>query len=110
MSSAIHQPVRVRVTAAVLLTLILCLPWLTTLSERISPISYASEALGYRYFHSYRLLHGDKSPIWEAQGQTLERSPITTSPMTWALGSMYADGAIRGANPLKLRIMIGKLS
>ena len=51
MSSAIHQPVRVRVTAAVLLTLILCLPWLTTLSERISPISYASEALGYRYFH-----------------------------------------------------------
>jgi hypothetical protein len=71
MSSAIHQPVRVRVTAAVLLTLILCLPWLTTLSERISPISYASEALGYRYFHSYRLLHGDKSPIWEAQGQTL---------------------------------------
>jgi hypothetical protein len=50
---------------------------------------------------------GAVSPRKEAHGQMLERSPITTSPITCALGSMYADGATFGANPLKLRIMVG---
>jgi hypothetical protein len=60
-----------RATAAALWTVLLCLPWLTILCRGISPISYASEALGYRYFHSYRILNGDPSAIWEAQGQVL---------------------------------------
>jgi len=60
-----------RVAVAALWTAILCLPWLTILCWRISPISYASESLGYRYFHSYRILNGDASTIWEAQGQVL---------------------------------------
>jgi hypothetical protein len=29
-------------------------------------------------------------------GQMLERSPTTTSPITWALGSIYAEAAILG--------------
>jgi len=60
-----------RAAGAALWTVLLCLPWLTILFRGISPISYASEALGYRYFHSYRILNGDDSTIWEAQGQAL---------------------------------------
>src|SRR5690242_6356817 len=46
----------------------------------------------------------------EVFGQTLERSPMTTSPMICALGSMYADSAIRGAMPRYERIMIAGVS
>ena len=37
--------------------------------------------------------------------QRLERSPISTSPITWALGSTYADAAILGRTPRWARII-----
>jgi len=49
----------------------LALPWLPLLLCRISPVAFAAESIGYRYFHSFRLVRGDQSTIWEAQGQTL---------------------------------------
>jgi len=46
-----------------------------------------------------RFACGLTSPRMVTFGQTLDRSPITTSPMTWALGSTYADAAIVGQMP-----------
>lgn len=51
--------------------LLQALPWLMLLGQKISVVAFATESVGYRYFHSYRILHGEKSAIWEAQGQTL---------------------------------------
>jgi hypothetical protein len=56
---------------AIALTLLQALPWLSLAIFKISPVAFAAESIGYRYFHTYRLLHGDKSGIWLPQGQTL---------------------------------------
>lgn len=53
------------------LTLLQALPWLWFLCHGISLISCASESIGYRYFHSLRLVRGEQSTIWEAQGHTV---------------------------------------
>jgi len=53
------------------LTLLQSLPWLWFLIPGISLISLASESIGYRYFHSLRLLEEEQSTIWSAQGQSL---------------------------------------
>ena len=56
---------------ALALTLLQAAPWLLLLVNRVSLIACAAESIGYRYFHSFRILHGDEGVIWEAQGQTL---------------------------------------
>lgn len=56
---------------AAVLAFLQALPWLPLLINKISPVAFAAESVGYRYFHSYRLLHGDKSGLWLPQGQTL---------------------------------------
>lgn len=53
------------------LTFLQALPWLLLLINNVSPVAFAAESIGYRYFHTCRLLHGDKSGVWLPQGQTL---------------------------------------
>src|SRR5277367_4938077 len=48
---------------------------------------------------------GPVSPRRDAFGQTLDRSRISTSPMTCALMSTYADTATFGAIPRNERII-----
>ncbi len=54
-----------------ILTLLQAGPWLPMLLAKISPVAFAAESVAYRYFHSFRLVRGETSIIWEAQGQTL---------------------------------------
>lgn len=66
-----QQPKHLAARDAGILTLLQALPWLPLLICKISPVAFAAESVGYRYFHSFRLIRVDQSTIWEAQGQTL---------------------------------------
>lgn len=56
---------------ALLVCLLVSVPWLTLLVTQTSPIVLTSEAIGYRFFHPLRIQSGDAGTLFLPQGQTL---------------------------------------
>ena len=54
-----------------LIALLASVPWLVLLVSGISPITLASEAIGYRFFHPWRIQSGEPGLPFLPQGQTL---------------------------------------
>jgi hypothetical protein len=59
----------VQVVAALIATLIFSLPLIFLLAAGGSYLPFANESLAYRYFTSLRILDGQGSAVWTAQGQ-----------------------------------------
>jgi len=54
-----------------IVTGLVALPWLLLVVNRISPLTLGAEAIGYRFFHPWRIQNGDPGLPFLPQGQTL---------------------------------------
>ena len=70
-SSTLDRGTKIHTIVLVVIFVLLAAPIAQICVSRISPLVYASEAIGYRYFHSFRLLNGNKEAILLPQGHAM---------------------------------------